>query len=48
MLTSIRQRLEKESLVKRRSLKGEELVSLSEKGWLAIDSYFENMSSGEI
>lgn len=29
-------------------MKGEGGVSLSDKGWFAMDSYFENMSSGEI
>lgn len=40
--------LEKEDLVIRRTMKGEGGVSLSDKGWFAMDSYFENMSSGEI
>jgi CTP-dependent riboflavin kinase len=40
--------LEKEKLVTRQIVKGKEMVSLSERGWFAMDSYFENMSSGMI
>lgn len=40
--------LEKEKLVTRQIVKGIEMVSLSERGWFAMDSYFENMSSGMI
>lgn len=40
--------LEIENLITRRSMKGEEKISLSQKGWFAMDSYFENMSSGMI
>ena len=40
--------LENESLVTRKSVRGEEVISLSQKGWFAMDSYFENMSSGMI
>jgi hypothetical protein len=39
--------LDKEHLVTR-LVKDGDAVSLSEKGWLAMDSYFENMSSGQI
>jgi len=37
--------LEKENLVRRQ---GADTVALSEKGWLAMESYFESMSSGEM
>jgi hypothetical protein len=40
--------LDKEHLVTGRPVKGGDAVSLSAKGWLAMDSYFENMSSGQI
>ena len=40
--------LDKEHLVTRRTMKGGDAVALSEKGWFAMDSYFENMSSGQI
>ena len=40
--------LEKEKLVTRQIARGIEMVSLSERGWFAMDSYFENMSSGMI
>jgi DNA-binding MarR family transcriptional regulator len=40
--------LEKAGLITRRSVKGADMISLSERGWLAMDSYFENMSSGMI
>lgn len=37
--------LEKEGLVTRGNKRG---ITLSERGWLAMDSYFENLSSGMI
>lgn len=40
--------LQEEGLISRRSAHDEEEFSLTEKGWLAMDSYFENMSSGQI
>jgi DNA-binding MarR family transcriptional regulator len=40
--------LEQEGFVSRPSAQGVDTVSLTEKGWLAMDSYFENMSSGQI
>jgi hypothetical protein len=40
--------LERQGLVSVRSARGVQSVALSETGWLAMDSYFENMSSGMI
>lgn len=40
--------LEKQGLVSGRSARGGQFITLSESGWLAMDSYFENMSSGMI
>jgi len=40
--------LEQQGLVRRGTMRGTETVSLSQKGWFAMDSYFENMSSGMI
>jgi DNA-binding MarR family transcriptional regulator len=40
--------LEKQGLVSLRIARGVLFVALSERGWLAMDSYFENMSSGMI
>lgn len=40
--------LEREALVTREITDDVEAISLSDKGWFAMDSYFENMSSGEI
>lgn len=40
--------LEMQSLILRGKDEGDQVASLSEQGWLAMDSYFENMSSGQI
>jgi DNA-binding MarR family transcriptional regulator len=40
--------LEHQGLVTRERSNSAQAVSLSERGWLAMDSYFENMSSGQI
>jgi len=40
--------LEGQGLVTVRSARGVQSIGLSESGWLAMDSYFENMSSGMI
>lgn len=40
--------LEVQRLILRGKDEGAQVVSLSGQGWLAMDSYFENMSSGQI
>lgn len=40
--------LEKRGLVMCQSVRGTKMIALSEQGWFAMDSYFENMSSGMI
>jgi predicted transcriptional regulator len=40
--------LEHDDLIVRTKGRGADSVALSEKGWFAMDSYFEGMSSGKI